>query len=695
MNSYWMYLRNHKRKRSTSDSECRIKRSCCKDTDKSIIGTIRQRCFVFFLLLLFATAASATDTTFTAFDHTVSKTETKSHKYNTKHVGPYLSQILQKGDDNSISRKLQKDDIKVKDDDKNKVPTTPVPTRSPSRSPTVSPTASPTRAPVIVPWMNLTKGKIELKVSIFTYENMQVAQQQETTNTRRKLNRLSAAEILDNSHNDLIEIVLSSMATILCDNEEGINILTVVNMTFYDYCGMLLHDDRGTIADSSIDFEVNTNALSSNQTYLVTDLVDEDTGLLNIEDRRVFISNLSSDNRNDGDYLSWTVWSVSYPILQFGMLLGESQQTNVTSTMEEVQATFDRLFSTAVTNGVMDELLQQKNKDDILVASLEGWEVETFVNALERLEGASSNNSEREGLTPKEHVYVFWQPIRIAGFVILGVLLLTVGLLMKVGHERYKYDAWDAAVANDKRQKEQQQLLQEQQQALNVDISTCEGLDFMLHCSHQARKQSAALVRPSPSGQINDVSESDGVLPMNMGNTLSEIVGPPVEGDGAGPQMDSSTPRPSPAKVMRSSLLKSLVGLDRYKDFNDAECIGNGDQYALVSVKTKTNRSSFLDSSTKLSSKPLFPPSLNSASSSSFEDELLFQNQHQKSEKTPLKIESRQRNSSSQPMTMSTPKRNSNGSKVDVATPENAQRIRFRDSDEYAFISVSSKNQKH
>jgi len=738
---------HRKRKRSTATSgstgsEYRIKRNHCLRRQQQQQQQQQQRCLVFLLFVLLAKVTSAS-LAVTLSDNT----QTHHNHYNTKNVKPYLYNILKKShkySDAANSRNLQKNnDSKDKEDDKNKVPTTPpptpspsrrptsVPTASPSKSPTLSPTASPTRAPVVVPWMNLTTGNnIELKVSIFMYEsreeNVTVVEPSNRRRRRRTLSRLSAAEILDNSQNELIEAVLSSMATILCDNEEGIHILNVVNASFYDYCGMIVgeqnitnsvtnfddDDDDGTVGDdqgtllnpSSVEgFEVKTTSLPLDQTYLVTDLIDEETGLLNVEDRRVFLSNLNANANNGGDsggYLYWTVWSVSYPILQLRTVVDESQETTVTnSTMDQVQATFDRLFSTAVTNGVMDELLQKKSKDNVLVASLEGLEVETFVSAMERFETTvpSNNNKGEEQVILQGRIYVFWQPIRIAGFVILGVLFLIVGLLMKVGHERYKYDAWDTGLINDKKQNHQQEqyLLEhnhdQPRQGMNVDISTSEGLDYMLQCSHEARKQSNVII--SPSENSDNALLSDGVIPMDMGNTLSEIAGAPVKSDVvAGIKVDASTPQPSPRRVMRSSLLRSLVGLDRYKEYDDAECVGNNDNYALVSVKSKANRSSFVESTTQ-PVKPLLPPSINSVSSDSSDDGLLF---NQKSETAALKDAFRGGNSPNHSIPfVSTPKRKRFGKNLYVATPEHAERVRSSDSDEYAFVSVSTKNHKY
>lgn len=680
---------------------------------------------LFFLALVALTTASVVDFSTNNNVRTISSTYapkssySDSYTYNAKDASHYLSLILQ-NNRSRTARSLQKDDNKNKDDVKDKVPSTPPPTRTPSvspsgsptprptRSPTALPSLGPTRAPVVVPWRNWIVGYIQLKVSIFSYEeeNVQVVAQQ-TTDTflgRRKLERLSAAEILNNKHNDLIEVVLSSVATILCGNSERIEILSVVNATFYNYCEML--GDPQALSRNDL-FQVYPDALDQNQTFLVTDLMDEDTGLLNIEDRRVFVS--SQSDGSDGDYLHWTVWSVSYPILQYGTVLDVSPiQTNRTRTTDDIQATVDRLFSTAVTNGAMDELLKEKSVDT-LVASLEGWEVETFVRALKLLESNSPEDMPGDETTsPQGRAYVFWQPIRIAGFVILGTLVLTVGLLMKVGHERYKYEAWDTIAGNhnhnnnSKRQSDNATTHGDGGN-VNVDISTCEGLDFMLHCSHQARKQSTlpngilslsqdqVLHHPFPM-------ELGGARPMDMGNTLSEIAGPPVKSSiaGAAPDSATATPRPSPARVMRKSLLQGL-GLANHQDYNHAECISHGGEYALVSVKTKANRS---PSTQTYSLKPLLPHATKSDSGSKSSGEVLLLNSPTSSEmsnngkKNAKESRIGDRKSSKPNMkSPSTPKANPR-EREEPATPENAERVRTRDGD-YAFISVSSKSRKY
>jgi len=143
----------------------------------------------------------------------------------------------------------------------------------------------------------LTDGKVVLKESLFTNEN------NESMDTSRT--RLKAAERLDGTNDEMIEDMLSSMATIICASNEWFKILIVVQGVFYDYCPMLLADDGQEVNQSDFEIVPDYDIFSSYYTYMVTDLTDAGTGFLDVEDRKVYV------NTNDGkDYLHWTVWSV-------------------------------------------------------------------------------------------------------------------------------------------------------------------------------------------------------------------------------------------------------------------------------------------------------------------------------------------------------------------------------------------------
>ena len=437
--------------------------------------------------------------------------------YNTKDATPYIERMQSR---KSHLRRLQGNNNKDNNKNNDKTPST------------SAPTAGPTRAPVTVPWLSEAEGQVLLKVSLFTYESENLHLVED-----RRLTRLGAADILNGSHDDLISDVVSSMADIICDSTERLKILSVVDGVFYDYCGMLaLADEEETELDKS-QFEIQTDLFSSRFTYMVTDFTDADTGLLRIEDRRVFISG-EGGTRSEGGYLHWTVWSVSYPILQLGSTL------NVTS---EAQGVSDRVFATAVSNDVMDDLLEVKS-EKVLVTSLEGWEVETFVRAIDEFKGAEEEEDIDllENTSPTKDEYFFWQPIRIVGFALMGVLMASVGVLMLVGHERYKYDVWDATAIG-------KQMNDKEAVDHDHDLTTCEGLDFILHSGHQMRKESNAN-ETNASLALSDPSD-DGQL-MQMGNTLSEIMRPAVQND----VPSASTPRPvaSSARAMSNLLMKTF-----------------------------------------------------------------------------------------------------------------------------------------
>ena len=575
--------------------------------------------------------------------------------YNAKDATPYIERIQSRKSSRSHLRHLQGNNNKDNNKD-NKTPVTSGPTSSPTRSPTITPTDGPTRAPVIVPWMTEAEGKVLLKVSLFTYESENI----ELVENRR-LTRLQAADILSGSHDDLIHNVVSSMADIICDSTERLKILSVVQGVFYDYCAMLADEEE---SDES-QFQIQTDLFSSHHTYLVTDFKDADTGLLDIEDRKVFVSG-KGGTRSEGDYLHWTVWSVSYPIMQLGSTV------NATS---EAQGVSDRVFATAVSNDVLDDLLEEKS-EKVLVTSLEGWEVETFVRAIDEFKGDEEEEEEEaidqlETTSPKKEKYFFWQPIRIVGFALMGVLMSGVGVLMLVGHERYKYDVWDAtAIGKQKNGKE----------AVDHDLATCEGLDFILHSGHQMRKESNETNVPLASSDPSD----DGQL-MNMGNTLSELVCPAVQNDAP----SASTPRPSSARAVSNLLMKTL-GFQQSGNVEGSQ----SDKHSQISSTTSDQGQGIgtlkRDYGGGFQTPNALLPSVDSPEGSP-ED---FFNGFVESPSAPTLPDL--------PLPFSTPEKSrlmpsrKGRQENEVSTPEHAERVRPNGNEDgdYAFISVTSKKHR-
>jgi len=594
--------------------------------------------------------------------------------YNTKDAKPYLARIQSRKSSRSHLRRLQNNgnggdkvqnngNVVVDKVDKNvdKVPVTKGPTSSPSRSPTITPTDGPTRAPVFVPWMSQTEGEVLLKVSLFTYEseNLELEQLE-----NRRLTRLQAADILSGSHEDLIHQVVSSMADIMCANSERLKILSVVQGLFYDYCGMLA-DDGGDTEKSQ--FQLPADLFSSLYTYLVTDFNDTETGLLNIVDRRVFISGTDG---SEGDYLHWTVWSVSYPIMQLGSTV------NATS---EAQDSSDRIFATAVSNKVMDDLLEEKS-EKVLVTSLEGWEVETFVSAIDEFKGAGKQEDVFTPIesTPSKEKYYFWQPIRIVGFALMGLLVVGVGLLMLVGHERYKYDVWDAT-GNGKKKNDKDV---DEVKADDLNLASFEGLDFMLHSGHQMRKE--AIAPPASS----DPSSDDGPR-MDMGNTLSELACP-VQTDAAAPS--SSTPRPSSARAMANSIMKTL-GFEQ-SGHTDATQSGHDGAYSQI-PSTTSNQGQGKGTPTREYGGGFHTPKALLPSEESPEEspEDFFNGFVDDPTVPSLPTIS----PSNTPVKRSTlmPSRKGRKKENEVLTPERSERVRpnGNDDEDYAFVTVTGKKQ--
>ncbi len=520
-----------------------------------------------------------------------------------------------------------------------------------SQSPTTSPTLFPTRAPVVVPWIHQTEGNALLKVSLFSYpipadyvgkdigggggnsRHLSTLPLQE-----QRLLVQKGGDILSNNPT-LISSITSAMAYMICTTDQvNVGVLTVIKDPsddtdrFFDFCKMIKTEqdklaqaqaqtqlgetgadgeDANTDADTDTDadadedvsylsnltldqlspYETFLDMLSSHHTYIITDLFDDQTGLLHIDNRSVFLP-------KEDEYLEWTAWSVKYPVVQFGLLnyllpdpdwenidyndngngngneTPQALQASDDATMDDLQTNLDRIFAKAVSNGELNELLlasqnNHEDKNDVhedykYATSMEGFEVDTFSSAIEELDqvfkppdvnvpidnndngedneiGKSSGETSNPSSSER-----FWQPIRISGLCMLIFLILSVSLLVKVGHERYNYDdVWDATRPGfNGRGIHGAGIIGGEDEGLDVNLVTYEGVDFMLQHGHDVRKSD------------QDVKISRGEISMDMGNTLSEIAGRGVPGSGDSPMV-------SPA---RSGTSKFAWGRNRNRD---------------------------------------------------------------------------------------------------------------------------------
>lgn len=496
----------------------------------------------------------------------ITSTSTSASNYNTKSAQKYIKRIreLKEGGGNN-----KPNNQKPNGGGGNKKETS-TPTTSPTRGPTPSPTRYPTRAPVIVSWKEEIDGYVEIGMSVFTHEDNNdelledfQADGGDATNAtnnefitnggyvgtvgngfnrqRRRqlqplvkelkepnLSKLNAGDILAGKEPELIEEVLSTLATVLCMETDYL-ILNTINDEFFDFCN----------TNSSAVFMIPEGLDSVNSTVLVTDLTDTGTGLLQVEDRSVFVNDWSLEDgtgsEKGGEYLHWTLWTVKYPILHLDYgndVVGniyeiedtEMKALFIEEAIGEVQQTLDRTFATSISDGTVDSLLSTDN-DNILAVSSIGWEVETFSTAVDSyLEHFKTDDESNEVTYGDDNIssivdgsveglqYKVWQPIRIIGIVMLAAVIVVVSVLMKIGNNKLKYDVWDAT---------------QNKSQTDVDLVTYEGVNFMLETGRKAN--ASGELNKSRSGSTKDNSPrsggQEGALDMDMGNTASELVG--------------------------------------------------------------------------------------------------------------------------------------------------------------------------
>lgn len=474
----------------------------------------------------------------------------RNGSYNNKDAAPYLklrnkNRFLQGENKEVVAKEDANKDVNKEKDVMKEVPDGDIlvasptlsPTKSPTQAPTPSPTSQPTfhpsRAPVVSPWKEFVTDYVSLKISIFTKRKARVG-----TNEIDGRSLLSADNLKSAQHEDLVENVVTSMATVICEGvgNRKLGILSYEEGKYYNFCPMIAAGDT----ESQSDFEIIPDGLPTVYSYALADIKNR-YGLLDIEDRKVFVSN---NGDTSGDYLEWTVWSLDFPVIKLGSSLNGSWEADLAG----IQNYADRALSLAISDNTINESLQSMTPRHYITTSSEGFEVDTFLSFMEKIDD-NDDMTVDDGVNDFSE-YTFWQPIRITGMLLLFFLIAFVWILMKIGHERYKYDVWDATV--DKKSKRGGV-----ETANHVNISTFEGLDFVLHSGHQMRKKA-------------DTNAEN--IPMDMGNTKSEIAGTAA----------ASPSTPSPRKRMRDFLM-SRIGYE----CSNSECVAAGDEYSLISVQKK------------------------------------------------------------------------------------------------------------
>jgi len=390
--------------------------------------------------------------------------------------------------------------------------------------------------------------------------------------------------------------------------------------------------------------------------------------LLNVEDRSVYVNNWRQDGNGDpiGDYLHWTMWTIQYAIVQIHSDIvdlevvddDEMRELLLDDLVGQIQKNVDQAFATAVSNGEMDNLLSNRSENVLKVSSI-GWEVETFTTALDEVlvfDDESDNNSSDVDINgavtgevekPARKI----QLIQIVGVVLLIGVTLFVAIVMKVGHERYKYDVWDAT-HDDKGDKS------------DVNLVTYEGVDFMLDSGRHAR--TADDVLKSRSSSAHEPREHS--TAMDMGNSPSELVG-----------QSSPSKASSPLETSSESYLSGFMRRFGHHDGKDGQ-IHDDDDYEnftvaqpIVAPKLSTRWDT---SPNNVPSPP--PPDIDSPTTSA----LLRKAEEDQRPMTPPQ-------SSKQRFRFG--RGGSRGEPRVPGTPDGAERIKGDEGGEYAFVSVSTK----
>jgi len=353
------------------------------------------------------------------------------------------------------------------------------PTGHPTKPPTLSSTSTPSKDALEKPTLASTPSimlapKVEISFSMFIFEADESENEDSimsgglaASSSIKPLHMSSlglgvpsnAEEILEQSNKSLVQSVLSSLATVLCEETDYIIMNLEGGSIFHDHCS-----GRRNIEGL---------ATMQHQTVFITDflggLFDD---MLQISNRRV----LSLDKDDNDIYIDWTVWTIKYPVLiQNTSSVSEksrSYEKSSTVVMTNIQKAVDRVVTSALRTGKFDKELNEVHKDAaFFAASPIGLEVETFeqMKILAEEVNPPIGIIEPDGDTKEKDGYSFFHAIRIVGFIFLALVVGVFVQLVKAGRKNKEamFHVDEAPAA-----------------AREVNLATNEGLDLMLQTSH-------------------------------------------------------------------------------------------------------------------------------------------------------------------------------------------------------------------
>ncbi len=311
--------------------------------------------------------------------------------------------------------------------------------------------------------------------------------------SERVLKRIYAKDVLRGDENEFVQLILTSLADTLCKHtnfvilaKDNVNV-NVSTDEYTDYC-----KNDGVIIDP--------NSYYTNRETVIIAPIDatnkNDFSKVDANEFQVFEGSI------EGKYLHWIQWDVKCTIVQISRTTLNEEGKDLDAAIDRVKAEARLVMDTVTTTDEMSDILMNKN-EDILSVSASGWEVVESIEFM-KLRKENQNGGGGKGGNNDDDVnslvgtdddlakkrYNIFQPIRVAGMIMMVFFFVVLTGLIKAGKRRDD-KAWDARILAES--------------PMNGDLVSYEGVNFLLQSSRM-EAENMNIQHLSPSSMVEQRS---------------------------------------------------------------------------------------------------------------------------------------------------------------------------------------------
>jgi len=342
------------------------------------------------------------------------------------------------------------------------------PTVEPTVELIIEPTVEPTVELVPSSWLDSNYGLVRVQLSIFTFSQFESRSLSSLSSISKvRINaskrKITANDIISGREQILLNDVITTVMTILCQMSETSGIIFIVPWHLVDF--PLSNHTSGDFMNFCSKDPLKTSTKLPESLYGVNDTVfftdfSVEKGFVDVIDRGMFLS----VGNNDIEELNWVEWGISFSIMELGFRGVYTEVMNTDNIVFEINRIINKAFIVGATLGLIDELLISKN-NDVLVTSLVGYERNVFTRAMleERPDWniitqndlfddvASGSNNDRSSNVMIEEANSknsFFSPIRITGAILFIFVVIFSIAIQIITQWKRKGDGLDIPIAD-------------------------------------------------------------------------------------------------------------------------------------------------------------------------------------------------------------------------------------------------------